>query len=172
MFTNNNTYKILKEFLNDPLEEFGLRELSRIVNLSPASVKKHLTMLQNENLIKQTTRKEKPIYIAARNTQNFKTMQKLSIIYQLEITNTLNYLQETLAPKAIILYGSHSKGDAIKSSDIDLFIIGKQTKTNLTKYENALNKPLHLIFENSLAKISPELKLNIINGIVLRGYLQ
>ncbi len=172
MFTNNNTYKILKKFLEDPLEEFGLRELSRLVNISPASVKNHLLILQKENLIKQITRKNSPLYQAKRDTQEFKTAQKLHIIHQLEATKTLSYLQQTLAPKTIILYGSHAKGDAIKSSDIDLFIMGKQTKINLTKYENLLNKPLHLIFENSLSQISPELKSNIINGIVLRGYLQ
>ncbi|NPE26878.1 ArsR family transcriptional regulator [Methanococcoides sp. SA1] len=171
MFTNNNTYKILKIFLDDPLEEFGLRELSRLVKISPASVKTHLQTLRKQNLIKKITRKNSPLYQAKRDTQEFKTAQKISTIHQLETTETLPHLQQTLAPKAIVLYGSHAKGDAIKSSDIDLFIIGKETKINLTKYEKILNKPIHLIFENSLEKIPSELKSNIINGIVLRGYL-
>jgi len=39
MFKNNNTYKILKIFLENPTTKFGLREISRMVSLAPASVK-------------------------------------------------------------------------------------------------------------------------------------
>jgi predicted nucleotidyltransferase len=172
MFTKNNTNKILKIFLNDPLEEFGLRELSRLTNISPSSVKTHLQTLQNENLIKQTTRKNSPLYIANRDTAIFKTTQKLQTIYDLEKSGTLDHIEEKLSPKAIVLYGSHNKGDAIKNSDIDLLLIGQEQKINLTKQETKLNKPIHIIFEKNLDKIQPELKSNIINGTVLRGYLE
>lgn len=171
MFENNNTYKILKVFLSDSLEEFGLRELSRITKISPASVKTHLQILQKQNLVEQIIRRNSPFYRAKRDSQIFKTTQKISTIYQLEISKTLDYLQETLSPKAIILYGSYSKGDAIKSSDIDLFIIGQELKVSKSKYEKILGKSLHLVFERCLNGISPELKSNIINGIILRGYL-
>lgn len=172
MFTKNNTNKILRIFLNDPLEEFGLRELSRLTNISPASVKKHLQTLQSENLIKQITRKSQPLYIASRDSQIFKTTQKLQTIHDLEKTRTLEYIEETLSPKAIVLYGSHNKGDAIKSSDIDLLLIGQEKPLNLKEKEIQLNKSLHIIFAKSLDKIPKELKQNIINGTVLRGYLE
>jgi len=52
-----------------------------------------------------------------------------------------------------------------------LFIIGKEKKIDIEKFEKKLGKEIHLMF-NEVEKIPKELKNNLINGIVLKGYFQ
>ena len=84
----------------------------------------------------------------------------------------IDYLWNELFPKAIILYGSHAKGEATENSDIDLFVIGKERKIDLKKFEKILDRRIHLIFESSPENIPKELKNNLVNGIILKGYFE
>ena len=63
-------------------------------------------------------------------------------------------------------------GSSTENSDLDLFVIGKEKKINLRKYEERLGLKIHLFFESDLKKIPKELKNNLVNGIVLKGYLK
>lgn len=99
-------------------------------------------------------------------------IKKISIIYELNESGLVDFLWDKLAPDAIILYGSHAKGEAIEESDIDMFIIGKEKKVDLKEFERKLGKKLHLMFQSDIKKISKELKNNLINGIILKGYLK
>ena len=75
-------------------------------------------------------------------------------------------------PDVIVLYGSASKGEDVEDSDLDLFIIAKEKPINLERFEKELNRKIHIIFENSLKRVSKEFLNNLINGIVLYGYLK
>ncbi|MCD6464256.1 nucleotidyltransferase domain-containing protein [Candidatus Woesearchaeota archaeon] len=72
----------------------------------------------------------------------------------------------------IVLFGSCARGEDIETSDIDLFVQAKEKALSLTKYENLLNRKISLFFKQNFLKLSNELKNNIINGIVLKGYLK
>ncbi len=41
----------------------------------------------------------------------------------------------------------------------------------LTKFEEAINRKINLLFEPKISNLSKELKNNLANGIVLSGYL-
>ena len=75
-------------------------------------------------------------------------------------------------PDVIILFGSASKGEDIEESDLDLFIQAPEKKLSLEKYEKLLNRGITLFFEENFSRLSNELKNNILNGIVLRGYIK
>lgn len=171
MFKNNNTYKILKIFLENSTTKFGLREISRIANLAPASVKKYLKDLKKEKLIETTNLKNNPAYIANRDEQKFKTFQKISIIYELEESGLIEYLWQKICPEAIILFGSYSKGEATEESDIDLFLLTKEQKIDISKFQKKIKQPIQ-IFTDKSEKIPKHLKNNLINGTILRGYLK
>ncbi|OYT32192.1 hypothetical protein B6U93_02410 [Candidatus Woesearchaeota archaeon ex4484_78] len=172
MFKNYNKYKILKLFLNSPTESFRLRELSRLSNISPLSVMNYLKKFEKEGLIKRFVKRKIPFYQAERDNEKFILYQKLSIIYELHESGLVDDLWDKLSPEAIILFGSFAKGEAVESSDIDIFIIGKEKKIDLTEFEKKLNKKIHLMFEPNLKNISKELKNNLINGVVLKGFLK
>lgn len=162
----------MKLFLDNPTDSFRLRELSRLSGISPLSVMNYLKEFEKEELIKKYEKRKIPFYQALRDNEKFILYKKLSIIYELNESGLVNFLWEKLSPEAIILYGSHAKGESIETSDIDIFIIGKERMINLDEFEKKLGKTIHLIFNENVSKIPKELKNNLINGIVLKGYFK
>ena len=170
MLKNYNRYKILKIFLNSPTEKFRLREISRIAKVSPASVMNYLKEFEKEGIIKRIEKRGIPFYSAERDTEDLVFYKKISILYELHDSGLIEELWDKLCPKAIILYGSHAKGESTEESDVDIFIIGKEKQFDLTVFEKKLGKTIHLMFDK-VENIPKELKNNLINGIVLKGYL-
>ncbi len=172
MLKKYNKYRVLKVFLDSPIESHGLREIGRIAQLAPASVLNYLREFEKKGIIKKIKKNKIPLYKAERENENFIFYKKLSIIYELHESGFIDYLWQKLSPKAIILYGSYAKGESTEESDIDLFLIGKEEKIDILKYEEKIGREIHLIFNQNVKEISNELKNNLINGIVLKGYFK
>jgi len=172
MLNKYNRYKLLKVFMDSPTESFRLRELSRLSNLAPLSVRNYLEEFENEGMIRKFVKRGIPFYQAIRDNEKFILCKKISIFYELNESGLVDFLWNSLSPDAIILYGSHAKGEATEESDIDIFIIGKEREINIAEFEKKLGKRIHLMFERDIKKISKELLNNLINGIVLKGYLK
>jgi predicted nucleotidyltransferase len=75
-------------------------------------------------------------------------------------------------PDSIILFGSASKGEDLKESDIDLFVLSNKEKLDLEKFEKKINRKINIMFSSNFSSLSKELKNNIINGVILGGYLK
>jgi len=172
MLEKYNRYRLLKVFLDSPTESFRLRELSRFSKISPPSVMNYLREFEKEGLIRRYEKRDVHFYQALRENKRFVLWKKLSIIYELEESGLVDFLWEHFFPKAIILYGSYAKGESVENSDLDLFITGKEKKIDMEKFEKKLNKEIHLMFEEDAKKIPKELKNNLINAVVLRGYFK
>ena len=172
MLEKYNRYKVLKVFLDSPTENFRLREIARLSQISPPSIINYLKEFENEGLIKKHVKRGIPFYLALLDNPHFILYKKISILFELNYSGLLDYLWKKISPEAIILYGSFAKGESVEHSDIDLFILGKKQFIDIKKFENNLNKKVHLLFNKSLNDISNELKNNIINGITLKGYLK
>src|SRR3989344_7235305 len=172
MLEKYNRYKLLKIFLFNPTEKFRLRELSRMSEISPPSVMNYLRKFEKEELIKSFKKREVPFYKAEIDNDRFREYKKISILFEIDNSGLADFLWHEISPKAIILYGSYAKGESTENSDLDLFVVGKEKKINLSKYEERLGLKIHLFFEGDLKKIPKELKNNLVNGIVLKGYLR
>lgn len=172
MLNKYNRYKLLKLFLDSPTEIFRLREIARLSKISPPSVMIYLKEFEKERLIKRQVKRNIPFYSAYRDNNTFVLYKKISIFFELSNIGLVDYLWDKLSPEAIILYGSFAKGESIENSDIDLFILGKESNLDIAEYEKILNKKIHLFFKESIKEISNELKNNILNGIILRGYIK
>mgnify|MGYP001561566817 CR=1 FL=1 len=171
-----NRYKILKIFFDDPLPKgigFQLREISRKVNIAPTSVKNYLLELEKEKLIIKTKHRiyGYPVYYANRDNENFKFYKKVDNILMIQESGFLEYLLTECMPNVIILFGSASRGEDLKESDIDIFLECEKTKLSLKRYEKILNRKVNLFF-GKFNKLSKELKNNILNGTILKGYLK
>ena len=75
-------------------------------------------------------------------------------------------------PDVIILFGSASKGEDIMESDIDLFLISRERELDILDFETKLKRNISLLFSENFGELSNELKNNIINGVILKGYLK
>lgn len=172
MLEKYNRYKVLKLFLDSPTENFRLREIARLVKISPPSVIIYLKEFEKEGLVNKQTKRDIPFYSAIRDNPQFILNKKISIIFELNKSGLIDYLWDNLSPESIVLYGSFAKGEAVENSDIDLYLESKEKAIDLTKFEKILNKKIHLLFKKPLKELSNELKNNIINGIILKGYLK
>jgi predicted nucleotidyltransferase len=154
-------------FFDDPLPYrigFQLREISRKINLAPKSVKIYLDELEKENLIiKKEHRIHKyPVYYANREDEYFKFLKRLNTIRSIKESGLLDYLNDKYMPEVIILFGSASKGEDIKDSDIDIYLQCETKKIDLSKHEKELKKKINLFFEKNFDRLSEELKKNSI----------
>lgn len=172
MLKDYNRYRLLKVFMDSPTEPFRLRELSRLSNIAPPSVMNYLKEFEKEGTARRFEKRGIPFYQAVRENERFSLYKRISIIYELHDSGLIGFLWEKLAPDAIILYGSYAKGESIEDSDIDIFIIGKENPINLAEFEKRLGKRIHLMSEPDINNMPKELKNNLINGIILKGYLK
>ena len=177
MLQKDNRYRILRIFFEDPSPKgigFQLREISRKVAIAPPSVKKYLTELEKEGLVVKAKHRiyGYPVYYANRDDDNFKFLKKLDTIMRIKESGLLEFLSESCMPDVVILFGSSASGEDIKDSDIDLFVASKEEKLSLDKFEKYLNRKINILFSDSFSKLSKELRNNLINGIILKGYLK
>ena len=113
-----------------------------------------------------------PTYRANRDSEFFKAYKKSDLLLRIYSGGLLDYIYDSCQPDAIVLFGSGSRGEDIENSDIDLFVQSPEKRLNLGKYEKILNRGIALFFEEDFSRLSNELKNNILNGIVLKGYLK
>ena len=172
MIQNYSRYRILQVFFDFPRRNFHMREISRRIKIAQPSVINHLKSLANQNLIIKEKIGIYPTFRANREDELFKIYKKLNLILRIKQSGLLDYVYDTCLPNSIILFGSASKGEDIEESDMDIFIESKEKKLNLEKYEKALNRKISLFFEENFNRLSNELKNNILNGIMLKGYIK
>ncbi len=176
MLQKYNRWKVARVFFNEPRKEHYLREISRKSEISPTSVKKHLESLKDEKIIEETEVKRGertyPLYKAQTFSDKYKKLKKTDLLYRLENTGLLEYLEETFSPDCIVLFGSASRGEDTEDSDVDLFLQAEERNVELDKYEEGLNRKMQLHLNPDFKDYPEELKNNIANGIVLRGFLE
>ena len=168
----NSIWKVFEIFVDEPIKIHYIKEISRKINLAHTSVIKHLEKLKKENLIIKQKGERFFGFKANRDNENFLFYKKISNITKIKESGLLDLLTNSIYPQTIILYGSYLRGEDIEKSDIDFFIVSETKKRlDIEKFEKILNRKIHLIIEKDLKNIPKELKLEIINGLVLYGYL-
>ena len=149
-----------------------MRELSRIIGIGLPSISAHLKELVRLGFIVREKKGIYPTFRANREEDLFKLYKKQNIILRIYETGLVDYIYDSCLPDNIILFGSASKGEDIKESDVDLFVGCGEKKLNLEKYEKMINRKINLFFEKDFLKLSKELKNNILNGVLLKGYIK
>jgi len=168
--------KVAEIFFKEPTKEHYLLEISKKSDIAHTSVKKHLSTLKKQLIITERIEEKGnrrfPIYKANINEKNYREHKQIYNLLKLRESKLLDFLNDTLMPGSIVLFGSYQKGEDTENSDIDIFIEAKEEKIDLTKFEKQLNRSIQLHFKENFKKYPNELKNNIINGIVLEGYLE
>ena len=174
MLQKDNRYRVLEQFFFFPLTQLQLRELSRKAKLAPPSVKRYLLEFEKEGLIVREKHRLHgfPVYRANRESETFLMLKKLDTIKRISESGLLDYLYTTCMPDVILFFGSASIGEDIESSDIDLFLQCDPEELHLERYEKLLFRRVSPFFQKDFGKLSKELKNNLVNGIVLKGYLK
>jgi len=169
---HNNKLKIMNLFFEYPSRNFQIREVSRLSKIAVTSVKKYLDELRKEGFVIKDKNTLYPSYISNQQNRMFKIYKQQYFILKLHSSGFIDYLEDELHPKCIVLFGSMGKGEYNYGSDIDIFIQSDEGKINILKFEKILKHKINLFFEGNINKLSKELFNNIINGVKLSGYIK
>ena len=168
----NNIYKILELFIEYPNKDFSVRGIARKLKLSHATVIKYIADLLDLNLIKKKEETLYPTYYANTRGDKYKFYKKNYILFEIKKAGLIEFIQNETLASSIVLFGSCAQGVFTEKSDIDIFVEAKESKLDMKKYEKNLNRKINLLFESNINNLSKELINNIINGIVLYGFIK
>ena len=152
-------------------EKLSQREIAILLNVSPTAVGKALKNLKEFIILEKT----KTIHFISfnRDNQTAKGLKRAENLKNIILSGFSEFLEQDLAGATIILFGSYAKGEDTKNSDVDIAVIGrKEKRVNLTEYEKALNRNIHMNFYGSWKDIHKHLRNNILNGIILQGSVE
>jgi len=169
---HKNKLRIMALFFEEPARNFQLRETSRITGIAVTSAKKYLKELLAEGLVRKSSETLYPSYLANETNSMFRVYKQVDMLLKIHSSGLVEYLEKTTLPNCIILFGSARKGEYTKKSDIDVFVQSAEHKLELKAFEKKLNHRINVMFEADLKNLSKELLNNLINGIVLYGFLK
>lgn len=176
MLQKSSMQKVMGLFFENPTLQFSLKDVSTAIDLAHTSTKTNITKLLKKELLIQTIQKRGtrkfPLYEGNRNSNDFREYKKLHNIQCLIESNAVKFIEENVMPKCIIVFGSFQKGEDTEQSDIDIFVESNEVKLDLSKFEKKLKRKIQLHFNDCFTSYPTELKNNIINGRVLKGYLE
>lgn len=164
----------LRCFFEEPNRWYHLREFARINKISPSTALKYLDFFYKKKILKKKKEHNLSLYKAEDDSEDFRDMKIFWNIKRIKNSGVLDYLEDKFNPKGIVLFGSVAKGLDTKRSDIDIFVMSRvKEQINLEKYEKILKKPIQLfVLDNKALKAQKELANNIINGVILKGYIE
>jgi len=172
MIQKCSIWKVFEAFADRPKKHFQIRELAREIKLAHTSVNIHLTELEKMNLVKKEKAGIYKAYIANFDDDGFRFYKKMLNIIKLRESGIVEEIENRTTPDAVILFGSYMKGEDTEKSDIDLFVIAKETTIDVKKYEKELNRKIQLFFAEKIKKLPAELFNNVFNGLILSGFVR
>lgn len=176
MLQKSSMLRTAEIFFINPTKKNYLMNISRNIKLAHTSVKKNLDKLVKLGLITEFAEKKGgrkfPLYKANTDNKLFKEYKMIYNLSSLLESGLIKFIEEKLMPKSIIVFGSYQKGEDTENSDIDIFIECKEEELNLDKFKKKLDRNIQLHFKENFTLYSKELKNNIINGIVVSGFLE
>jgi len=171
--------KIMNWFFSCPEKEVTLNELCKLSKVSKSNVSKTLNKLIVKGLVLKTPRAN--LWRLRANTSSV-SFQRKKIAWNLNLVSETGIVelvrQKYPQTRVITLFGSYRKGDDISTSDIDIAVIAPNIKeteistiAHIQKLGHRTNVSvnLHLC---SYKTVDINLFSNIVNGIVLSGFLE
>lgn len=164
---------VLQEFFYYPMRAFGVRELGRKLHLNTKTVMKYLrSFVRDKLVVKVKVQGAFLHYEANRLSRRYKLIKSAYLINRIASSGLIEFLEQELHPRAIVIFGSAQKGTYLKHSDIDIFVQGKEKKLDLLPYEKKIKHEISLLFEEDLQNLTDGLRNNIINGSTVSGGLE
>ena len=169
----NKSERIIGLFYNYPAKQWHFNDIIKESKVTRSKVDKWLKYYVKHNFIKRIKERNRmPYYISNYECINYQIKKKQFAQNKLLESGLLDHLNSLKDIKCIILFGSFSRWDWTKNSDVDLFIYGNVDDLRLFEYELKLHKEIQLFVCNTkkdLNKYDPGLLRNIIEGDLIKG---
>jgi len=159
---SNKLDKVKELFYEHPLENFTIREIAEKTKIPKSTIKNYLDQLKSEKLVNKDNQSTYSNYFKIKKTHYY--------IEKMFEAGLIDYLVKELTPETIILFGSFRKGESVKESDLDLFVVShSKKKLDLGGFERKLKHNIELHLKTSINKLHDNLFNNVVNGIKLSG---
>jgi len=166
---------IIKLFFESPNRDFNVREVGRLLKISPATASSKLKKFAKQKLLKERKERNFIIYRANIEGDEYRDLKVYYNIKKIKDSGLIEELNKFYLKPTIVLFGSASFGLDIEDSDIDIVIISEKKKKlpKIDKYEKIINRRLQLFILSNIKELKNEhLINNVLNGIVLQGELK
>ena len=158
-----NHLQVLLLFTNGFNREYYIREVQKLLKISPRTSQLILNDLENKGILESKTKGKIKDYTIKRNS-----LSQRYIIFS-EQYKAIAFLEKKLIIKEIIekinpfiegigiVFGSYAKDIAKKDSDLDIFVIGKYNKEKIKKVSKTYGIEINIkcyplkTFEKNLA---------------------
>ncbi len=159
----------LKVFFEDNYRRVNVREYARMHKISAPSASNLLKYYEKHGLL--TKEVEKKYYYYSANRENALFVRIANAYWQDKLKGLTNHLENELVTPVIILFGSIAKGEATKTSDIDIAVFTpSQKKLAIEEFEKKLERKIQVfVFKNQKEVDSKELLKNMLNGVKISG---
>ncbi len=177
-------FKVLKVFLDEPYEDFYLREAARIAKVGPGTAKMQLDWLLKKRFLERKKKGNLYLFKADYKHSVFSRFKTAFNIMGIESSGMIEYMLKECKKKglnvlSLVLYGSFARGENDSKSDMDILVVSKDGKpafdTNrLKRYSKAeVNILFYTIDEwrQKAKKDKPFYERIVIEGIPLSGNL-
>ena len=134
-----NNLQVLSLFTNGFDKEYYIREVEKLLKISPRTAQLILEDLENKSIIESKTRGKIKSY---KLKINYSSKRYLMLVEQYKI---ISFIEKNLLVKEVIekispfidgigiIFGSYAKGTSNKESDLDIFIAGNYEKEEVKK---------------------------------------
>ncbi|HLC74699.1 MAG TPA: nucleotidyltransferase domain-containing protein [Candidatus Nanoarchaeia archaeon] len=165
---------IKEYFFINPTAKLRVREIERTVKLPLPSVIRYCRELEKENILMTIVVGNVTFYTADRGSRKFILEKKLYNIKEIYESGLVEYLRQELSNPTIVLFGSFAKGEDTEESDVDLYIeTPSKKKVALERFEKVFQRSIQALQHKDIFVISNlHLANNIINGVILNGYIE
>lgn len=167
--------KIIELFFENPTREWHFEGIIKEAKIVRSKADKWLKKFVKEGLIKKIKERGKmPYYISNYDSLDYKNKKRIFALAKLYESGLLNHLGSLQKAETIILFGSFSRSDWYKNSDVDIFIYGDPEGLKIVNYELKLHRNIQLFIcqnKEDLAKLGDGLIRNIIKGDLIKGNL-
>ena len=166
---------ILELFYNEPTKHWHFEEILHAAKISRPQAAVWLKKGRQEGLIiKKKIPEKQSYYTADYENPHYQIKKRLFALEKLEKAGFLSHLNSLSKAKTVILFGSMSRWDWHKNSDIDVFIYGDPAGLDSYKYRIALHREIEPFIcknEKELKNFNPALLHNVAEGYLIKGSL-
>ena len=160
----DNKLKFL--FFNESLRRWHFEDIVNVSELSRGRVNYFLKQMLSARLIIRTKPKGRmPYYTANRESPKFRAEKRLYGLMLLEKSGLFGHITADSGIKTAIIFGSFSRGDWNRSSDIDLFIYGNDRNFNKAEFERKMKRKIQLFSFKDAGKMKKQLDANLLPNI-------
>lgn len=156
---------MLMPFFEDCYRRIGVREYAKIIGVSPPTASKILENFGKDGLLRMEKERGYMLYHADNGNQDFMDLSRM--YWRHSLSPLIDRLERGVLEPYIILFGSLSKAEAKKDSDVDIAVLGEKKAIDVSAIERKVGRKIHIFWFKSWES----LKGNDIENSIRLGYV-